>query len=58
MKTTTLRRATLMALCAAVLAPAALAQKYKADVPKSILTPDVVETERLGTLKFFAWKPS
>ncbi len=29
----------------------ASAQKYKADVPKSILTPDSVET-RIGTLKF------
>jgi hypothetical protein len=29
----------------------ASAQKYKADVPKSIVTPDAVET-RIGTLKF------
>jgi hypothetical protein len=32
-------------------APAAAEPKYKADVPESILTPDVVET-RLGTLRF------
>ena len=31
--------------------------KYKADVPASILTPDKVETERLGTLKFFDGMP-
>ena len=46
-----------MVLCAAILAPVALAQKYKADVPKSILTPDTVKTERLGTLKFFDGMP-
>lgn len=32
------------------------AQKYKADVPKSITTPDSVET-RIGTLKFFDGLP-
>ena len=31
--------------------------KYAADVPKSILTPDTVQTERLGTLKFFDGLP-
>ena len=31
--------------------------KYSADVPESILTPDKVETERLGTLKFFDGMP-
>jgi hypothetical protein len=34
-----------------VTAMSASAQKYKADVPKSIITPDSVET-RIGTLKF------
>jgi hypothetical protein len=39
----------------------ALAQqkpKYAADVPKSILTPDVVATEGLGELKFFDGLPT
>ena len=27
--------------------------KYAADVPESIMTPNTVETERLGTMKFF-----
>ncbi len=31
--------------------------KYKAEVPESIKTPDVVETERLGTLRFFDGMP-
>jgi hypothetical protein len=31
--------------------------KYKANVPASITTPDMVETERLGTLKFFDGMP-
>ena len=31
--------------------------KYKADVPPSIMTPDTVQTERLGTLKFFDGMP-
>ncbi len=31
--------------------------KYSADVPESILTPDKVETERLGTLNFFDGMP-
>ena len=31
--------------------------KYKADVPDSIKTPDTVESERLGTLKFFDGMP-
>ncbi|PLX37150.1 MAG: hypothetical protein C0606_11645 [Hyphomicrobiales bacterium] len=38
-------------------APTAEAQTYAADVPESITTPDVVETERLGTLKFFDGMP-
>ena len=61
MKTKTLHQATLTALMSASLALTAFAQdaspKYKADVPKSILTPDTVETERLGTLKFFDGMP-
>ena len=50
-----------IAMSAAAIAPQALGQdaspKYKADVPKSIQTPDTVETERLGTLKFFDGMP-
>ena len=49
------------ALCTIAAIPQALAQdaspKYKADVPKSIQAPDTVETERLGTLKFFDGMP-
>ncbi|TDI70909.1 MAG: hypothetical protein E2O85_02945, partial [Bacteroidetes bacterium] len=30
---------------------------YAADIPVSITTPDRVETERLGTLKFFDGMP-
>ncbi|MCW2309591.1 DUF1254 domain-containing protein [Rhodobium gokarnense] len=37
--------------------PEAGAQTYAADVPASVETPDVVETERLGTLKFFDGMP-
>ena len=32
--------------------------KYAADVPDSILTPDLVKTERLGDLDFFDGLPS
>ena len=32
--------------------------KYAADVPDSILTPDLVKTERLGDLNFFDGLPS
>jgi hypothetical protein len=32
--------------------------KYSADVPKSVTTADAVETETLGTLKFFDGMPS
>lgn len=39
-------------------ATAFAAPKYSADVPESILTPDVVETEQLGTLQFFDGMPS
>src|SRR3954470_13119411 len=41
---------------AALTVPDAHAQKYKADVPKSITTPDSVKT-RIGTLKFFDGLP-
>ena len=51
-----------VALCAAFIAPQALAQnaspKYKADVPKSVLTPDKVQTKLLGTLEYFDGMPS
>ena len=32
--------------------------EYSAVVPKSVTTPDKVETERLGTLEFFDGMPS
>mgnify|MGYP000744801048 CR=1 FL=1 len=35
----------------------ALAQKYAAETPDAVLTPDVVETQRLGTLRFFDGMP-
>ncbi len=35
----------------------AQAQKYEAEVPESILTPDTVETERHGRLTFLDWLP-
>ena len=62
---TRLLRAAAAALCVASVNPAALAQtstlagkpKYAADVPASIKTPDTVQTERLGTLKFFDGMP-
>ena len=41
---------------AALTITSAHAQKYKADVPKSITTPDSVET-RIGTLRFFDGLP-
>lgn len=45
----------IFAICAATLP--ATAQTYSADVPDDMLTPDVVETERLGTLRFFDGMP-
>ncbi|MBW8640758.1 DUF1254 domain-containing protein [Hoeflea sp. WL0058] len=33
------------------------AQTYSADTPDSVLTPDIVETERLGALRFFDGMP-
>ena len=50
MKTSYLSMLIGAALCG-VLTTNAHSQKFKADVPKSILTPDSVET-RIGTLKF------
>ena len=51
-----------MGLCIATTALTAVAQNasptYKADVPKSILTPDKVETKLIGTLEFFDGMPS
>jgi hypothetical protein len=37
---------------------AASKPKYSADVPKSVVTPDKVQTESLGTLEFFDGMPS
>ncbi|HRK95129.1 MAG TPA: DUF1254 domain-containing protein [Rhodospirillales bacterium] len=52
-------KAALVASAALVVPLAAWAEtpKYKADVPASVTTPDVVETERLGTLRFFDGVP-
>ena len=36
---------------------ATLAQTYSAETPEAVLTPDVVETQRLGTLRFFDGMP-
>lgn len=50
-----------MAGMALTIHAAAFAQqppKYAADVPESIQTPDLVQTERLGDLKFFDGLPS
>ena len=41
-----------------IFAPASAEPKYKADVPESLLTPNTVETELLGTLDFFDGMPS
>jgi hypothetical protein len=51
MKTSHLPTLIAVALAGALTITNAHAQKFKADVPKSILTPDSVET-RIGTLKF------
>ncbi len=56
----TSRKVLATALCVGLL-PAVLAAetpRYSADVPLSILTPDVVETDRLGTLEFFDGGPT
>ena len=36
---------------------AAVAQTYSAETPEAILTPDVLETQHLGTLRFFDGMP-
>jgi hypothetical protein len=41
----------------AVACSTALAQQYAAETPEAVLTPDVVETQRLGTLRFFDGMP-
>ena len=53
-----------MTLCATTITPQAMAKnyspKYKADVPESVLAPDKVDTELLGTLEPWfdkTWKP-
>ena len=46
-------------LMAGLLSSASAAEpKYKADVPKGLLTPDKVQTEMLGELEFFDGMPS
>ncbi len=49
-----------LSLCILCVTGAASAQdpKYKADVPESVTTPDIVKTESLGELKFFDGMPS
>ena len=47
---------TALAFVLVLAASAAFAQKYKADVPPSITTPDSVDT-RIGPLKFFDGLP-
>ena len=47
-----------LALAISATADAQQTPKYSADVPKSIQTPDVVKTERLGDLNFFDGLPS
>ncbi len=47
----------LLALGLSVACSTALAQTYSAETPSTVLTPDVVETERLGTLRFFDGMP-
>jgi hypothetical protein len=52
------RAAVLLSAVAVYVAGAtALAQTYSAETPAAVLTPDVVETERLGTLRFFDGMP-
>ncbi len=46
-----------MLLLQGVAAHAQQKPEYWADVPKSITTPDVVQTQRLGTLRFFDGMP-
>ncbi len=44
-------------LACGIFACAANAQTYSADTPDTVLTPDIVETERLGALRFFDGMP-
>lgn len=44
-------------ILAASTASFAVAQEFAADVPENVLTPDVVETNTLGTLEFFDGMP-
>ena len=48
-------RLTMLGLCMAV--SGAQAQTYAAKTPESVLTPDTVETQRLGSLRFFDGMP-
>ena len=56
----TLAFVVIVGMALAIIAPAVAQQKpkYAADVPDSILTPDIVKTERLGDLNFFDGLPS
>src|SRR5262245_48565064 len=54
--TLAMNRAALAVLILVLAASMVFAQKYQADVPPSITTPDSVET-RIGTLKFFDGLP-
>mgnify|MGYP001106401006 CR=1 FL=1 len=47
----------LSALVVSMACSTALAQEYAAETPAAVLTPDVVETQRLGTLRFFDGMP-
>ena len=58
MKTLSLVAIVGMALAINAAASAQQQPKYAADVPDSILTPDLVKTERLGDLNFFDGLPS
>lgn len=53
-----MRAALLSVLGLSVACSAAQAQKYSGDTPAALLTPDVVESDRLGTLHFFDGMPN
>lgn len=53
----TLRTAFLAVIGLSAACSAAVAQTYSAETPEAILTPDVLETQRLGTLRFFDGMP-
>lgn len=62
MKQITIAGLTILAFLSCVFFSVALVQggqepKYKADVPKTIMTPESVQTELLGTLRFFDGMP-